>query len=224
MSDEQSPPGLRPILQRTARSSHPGGTHTHKPGCACRPCKARTRQQEALSGGDGGEVVPEPPLEVDGALVEYATRSRYGGRKSGRSREVVSEWIKQRSLNPDITNTEIARRLGIARQTLGANIRKAVKEGWLVFDDPLERIEHQIIPKTIDNLNKFLDERDKTVSIEIAKGAIFPLYRASKGVADSAQTVLALKIEMPDGDRIPGSIEGSVVGSPKVVEDASEHS
>ena len=124
-----------------------------------------------------------------------------------------------RALEPGITTMECAKRMGIAPITLATYISRARRAGWLVFDDPMSRLEHEIIPKVADNLNYYLDQRDRTVTIETAKGTLFKQYQAEQGIQDSAQTVLAIKIEYPQ-DLIDSPeikvISGNIVGKPKV--------
>ncbi len=117
-----------------------------------------------------------------------------------------------------ITQTEIARRLGISRFSLANHIDRAVKEGWLKFDQPLERLEHELMPKVVDNLNYFLDKKDKTVTLETAKGTLYKDYQASKGINDSPTTVLALKIETVEPENVK-IIEGHIVGTARELEE-----
>jgi len=110
--------------------------------------------------------------------------------------------------------------MGLAPKSLNALIGKATKEGWLKFDDPIARINHEIIPKVLDNLNTFLDARDKAVTIETAKGTIFKTYQASEGALEGQQqNVLALKIEMIGSDTAP-IISGQVIGKPRELKDS----
>jgi len=78
-----------------------------------------------------------------------------------------------RALEPEITLAEAAKRMGIAKSTLVTLIQRANKAGWLKFDDPLARMEHEIVPKVVDGLKKLLDEGDRQTIIETAKGTIF---------------------------------------------------
>lgn len=160
--------------------------------------------------------------------VEIIYADRYDHKdRSARGR--IAEWIRLRATEPGISNKEVARRMGISPRTLGTIIYNASKEGWLKFDDPLEKVEYQIIPKVTRNLIKFLDEGNEKVTIETAKGTLFKLYQDSKGLNEtSAQTVLALKIELPttptgevvEGEVLPiKAITGEIVGIPKQIED-----
>lgn len=132
------------------------------------------------------------------------------------ARDRVAQWIVMRAQEPGITQAECARRMGIFPSHLSACISKGNREGWLKFEDPLAKLEYGLIPKAIENLEHFLDAKDKTVTIETAKGTIFPAYRVAKGVSEHAQTVLALKIE-PASSSDGRIIEGNIVGKPKEI-------
>lgn len=128
-------------------------------------------------------------------------------------------WLAMRSLEPTLSTKDIADRLGISVGYLRNLIYNARKDGWLSFTDPLDQIEYGIVPKVIDNLNYFLDAKDKTVTIETAKGTVFPQYKESKGISEAPHTVLALKIEAPlpsDNVRV---IAGQIVGRPRQLEE-----
>jgi hypothetical protein len=189
-------------------------------------CKALRRKAEALalSTGDGGKALAR---KIAAQLKRQAKAAAIKAQQDkidadmpvliakGRThRDLIAGWIEFQIEDPKITKVETARRLGISQKTLHAVINQAVKEGWLKFDDPLSRIEHEIVPKVVDNLNHFLDKKDKTVTIEAAKGTIFKTYLESKGISEAPQTVLALKIETVDGDA--KVIEGHVLGKPRV--------
>jgi hypothetical protein len=113
-----------------------------------------------------------------------------------------------------ITNRECAQRMGMTRQNLSYILNKAVAEGWLKFDDPIERLEHEIIPKALDNLTILLNDRDRVATLETMKGTSFPAYREAKGIGDAPQTVLALKIETADPAQAK-IVTGTIVGRPK---------
>ena len=219
---------IQSLLPAPTPTNRGGGTHTHKPNCQCNPCKARARREEALPvpTGDGGPTLASDPALETGIINadEIIVAPPVGRNKAGRSkRAIIAEWIKHRTIEPDITNIEIARKLGISKPYLYSVINTATREGWLTFDDPLARIEHQIIPKALDNLNHFLQEGDKQVTIEVAKGTIFKSYQEAKGLNQASHTVLALKIELPStGTASTEIIEGQIVGQPKVLMDASK--
>lgn len=157
---------------------------------------------------------PAPPTKeevLNADLPVLYTRNR-----SDRAR--IGEWIAMRALEPNITIKEAARRMGLVPHSLSALIYRANKAGWLKFEDPLSTIEYEIIPKAIDNLNHFLDKRDKTVTIETAKGTIFRQFQESKGISEAGQTVLALKIEPSESTDIK-VVAGHIVGKPRQLED-----
>jgi hypothetical protein len=136
------------------------------------------------------------------------------------ARERIAQWVAIRAAEPGITAADAAKKMGLAPKSLNALIGKATKEGWLKFDDPIARINHEIIPKVLDNLNTFLDARDKAVTIETAKGTIFKTYQASEGALEGQQqNVLALKIEMIGSDTAP-IISGQVIGKPRELKDS----
>ena len=217
--DSSSPPpgaGLPPSEPALppAPTRGPGqGLRNHKPGCQCFGCtgkgRPRPRKTEALAGGTGAgggplDASPRPAAEL--ALPPLKTFKR-----TARAR--VGDWIKARALEPGITDIEVARRMGISPTSLKSHISKATKEGWLQFDDPLADLEYTIIPKVTENLKLFLDARDKQVTIETAKGTIFKQFQDSKGISDAPQTVLALKIEQPEG--AAQIVTGKIVGRGK---------
>lgn len=179
-------------------------------------CRSRRRKAQALAlaAGEGWNAVsPESPDALNGDLVAS---------ELGTTRARISNWLKLRLEQPDITIPEAARQLKTDRKTLNATILKAVEEGWLKFEDPISKIEYQIIPKVVRNLNRFLDEGDKTVTIETAKGTLFKAYAESKGISEGQKTVLALKIEMPEGAIQTPLITGQILGSPRVIVEEKE--
>lgn len=116
-----------------------------------------------------------------------------------------------------MTTNEIAEKIGLGPKTLNNYIRQAVKEGWLKFEDPRERLDFELIPKVVRNLNELLDKRDKTITIETAKGTLFKQFQQEHGIAEGNSNVIALKIEAApslEGQQIK-VISGQVVGKPK---------
>lgn len=132
-------------------------------------------------------------------------------------RDRIAQWVEIRTAEPHLRQREIAEKMGIAPTTLTRCIADARKAGFLQFEDPLDKIEYQIVPKVLDNLMEFLDQKDKTVTLETAKGTIFKQYQGAKGVSDAPTNVLALKIEMPDGTQGAKILTGQIVGQPRVL-------
>ena len=174
---------------------------------------SRKRKTETRSLPTGISVIPPPQVdekdiihvdaEVSGDMVAKHT-----------AKERVAQWLLLRAQNPDITQKDAAEQLGISKAVLSKHINTAIRQGWLKFNDPLERLEYHIIPKVIDNLEKFLDEGDKTVTLEAAKGTIFKHYQERHSTGNVQQTVLALKIEttLPENVKITS---GTIIGKPK---------
>lgn len=184
--------------------------------CSCWGCTSRRGRTKAkpLPAGTGRAALAAIGQDKQEVLIASAPRVT-----DGRSRrDTIAMYLMFQASEPGISNIEIARRLGISRNTLGATIDTAVREGWLKFDQPLERLEHELIPKVVDNLNHFLDKKDKTVTLETAKGCLFKDYQQSKGISDAPTTVLALKIETVDSEGVK-VIEGHVVGTPRELEE-----
>lgn len=126
----------------------------------------------------------------------------------------VTQWMAFKAKEPTLTNAEIASRMGITSRSLNGYISRATQEGWLKFDDAFARVEYEIIPKTLDNMTKFLNDGDKTVTIEAFKSTIARQYLEAKGVSDAPQTVLALKIEAADPTGVK-VVQGTIVGRPR---------
>ena len=192
-----------------------GGPSFHKPGCVCNACKSRRRKEEAELDGNG-----ETPNPVKGEVLnaDIEPGALVAQDRTGRGR--IAEWIAHRSLDPTLTNNDIAEKLGIQPRTLNTLIARATKEGWLRFDNPFDRLEHEVVPLAVDNFKKLLKDEDKNATIEAMKGIVFPLYKESKGISDNQQSILAIKIEYPkvDGEVVDAKLigRGSIVGKPNV--------
>lgn len=192
-----------------------GGWRFHKEGCKCSPCTAERAKQAGQ---------PHTPWEEKSKAEQAAIASQH--RKDGthnykdRSKKArVAEWAAIRMKEPGITTKAIAERMGINCDYLYRLIREAQTEGWLSIGDPVERIEFQIIPKALDNLNELLDAKNPRATLDTVKGTIFPQYRESKGITETHQTVLALKIEAPPAGAETQVITGQIVGTPRQLEE-----
>lgn len=186
----------------------------HGPNCTCLMCLPRKREKKARSHPTGISTLPVHIIDEKDILhvdeeVSGDTVAKFT------CKERVAQWLMLRASNPDITQKDAAETMGISKQVLSKHINTAVRQGWLKFNDPLERIEYHIIPKVINNLEKFLDEGDKTVTIEAAKGTIFKHYQEKQsGGGHVQQTVLALKIETTNPDNVKITT-GTILGKPK---------
>ena len=195
-----------------------GGPAFHKPGCNCNPCRARRRKAEAESRGirqDTTELATKQDSPVNGVINADLPPIVVRGRSH---RDRIADWAIMRAADPKLSNKDIADNLGIGVASLNVMISRAVKEGWLVFDDPLKRLEHEILPTVTDNLKYWLKKKDKTVTIETAKGTLFPAYKEAKGIQEAPNTILAIKIE-PAQHNDPTlevkTFTGTIVGTPK---------
>lgn len=101
-----------------------------------------------------------------------------------------------------------------------------MESGNLTFDDPMEQIEFEIVPKTVQNLSELLDQKDKQATLETAKGTIFRAYQEAKAATPAAATVLALKLEFPkEGDTKEATIAlGQVLGQGRLPAQEDEES
>lgn len=196
-----------------------GGFQSHKPGCRCYPCKARRRKEETESGGSGEEDSKTLNAEIpdESALTTTVVRG-----SKGAPRAHIAQWIAHRATDPNLTTANIAEKMGMSRTYLNHLISRAASEGWLKFDNPLDRIEYELAPQAVKNLKKFLKEEDKTVTVEFAKGVLFPMYKEAHGVSENKQSILAIKIEFPKsetGEVIEGTKivrGGNIVGRPNI--------
>jgi len=203
------------------RKKRVGGPAYHKAGCQCRGCGPRRRAAEALakSGGVGGTALVPQSQQSKGKVINADLPPVVI--RGNSLRDHISHWAAIRLAEPGTHTKDIARRLGLSPYTLYGYISQAHKQGWLQFDDPISRIDHEIIPKVLDNLSEFLDQKDKTITIETAKGTIFRQYQEEKGAGDAPQTVLALQIETAEPSQVK-IITGHIVGKPKALLEGEE--
>lgn len=146
------------------------------------------------------QTQPREIIEVDHPKGQVPNKDR------------VLQYVALRAEFPQDRMMDIAQKMGIGRQTLYHHIQKATREGWLKYSDPSERFEMEIVPKVVDNINHFIDLKDKQMTIEAAKGAgIFKSHQAVKVENDAPQAVLALKIETAPGAEVK-IMAGSIVG------------
>ena len=127
-------------------------------------------------------------------------------------RDRVGQYVALRAQYPTATHTEIAEKIGISRNHLSTLVNRAVREGWLVFSGPADRLEHEIVPQAMDNVAHFIKKQDKAMTIEVMKGAgIFKTHQAIRTETTQPQTVLALKIDMTPATELQ-VVQGNIVG------------
>jgi len=185
------------------------GRHPRSCRCPIHTALARATEAQSLTvrDGRGNEI-----LNVDDGGQLFTS-------KPGSARERIIKWIELKAKFPDLKRKEIAEKMGMTDRGLEALIYKSTKHGWLKFNNPLERLENEIMPKVMDNLSTLMDDKDKTATIETAKATVFKHYQESKGITENSVTVLALKIEHPDPSQVR-VIQGSIVGKPRILEES----
>jgi len=197
----------------------------HKPGCKCRPCQGKAKARLIAAGAAGEALAANPPSESE--LPKETRRRPWDIKKSEYSDypvPVIPDHSKRATVlriielrGSGFTTAEVSEALGIKPATISEYMRKAVREGWIILDDPRERFEHKIVPKVVDNIEHFIDLKDRTMTIEAAKGSgIFQSHQAVKVDGTAPQAVLALNINPIAGNE-PTVIRGRVVGRPKEI-------
>jgi transposase len=202
-------------------SNHPNTLIYHKPTCQCPPCKRRAQTEPVGSRGEG-EVIKArqdaaaariPPLVTQEVIYADGFPPVLVEDRSTRARVLQVIALKQKGLNLQ----QCAEKLGISYSYVRTLMWKAGKDGWLKFTDPMERFEHELMPKVVDNIEYWLDQKDKKMTIEAAKGGgIFRSHQTIKVEGQAPSQVLALKIEMPEGGVAPTA--GKIIGTPRRLE------
>lgn len=210
----------------------PAGADTkaikRRPGRPPKTLKPLNGTEETLPQPDGGigpglgeANATEEVLEADNAVWLTKAQRQGAPQALGGPRERIAAWLMLRAVEPNLTVKAAAERLGVARSTLHSDIVKAVEQGWLRFDESMDQVRYQVIPKVVRNLNHFLDIGDRQVTIETAKGTVFKQFAEAEGLVDNKQvTVLALKLELPETPQgqEPLTLTGKIVGRPKEIE------
>ena len=183
-------------------------------GAAGRRAASRKRTQEAVDGPAGvgeAESTQLAPIDEVGLAPIEGNPTYTVSRRSRRDR--VAEWVLLRSQG--MKNVDIAAKMGIQASSLNTLISKSVREGWLIFESPADRLEYELAPKVVDNIKHFLDEKDKQVTLETAKGlGLFKTHQALKVEGDGAPAVIAIKIDMIEPSIARAG--GVIVGTPKL--------
>lgn len=122
-------------------------------------------------------------------------------------------------------DAEIGELLNLSVHTVHTYMYRAGKNGWLVdIEDPKDRVEFDLMHKVVRNMGEALDsaddERRDKMTLEVAKGALFPRFVAQGGPA-LPTNMLAVQIIMPEGAVVPTVRDGTVQGAPSFVEGES---
>ena len=158
---------------------------------------------------DAQTRLPEFSTEIPKVIEVAGSAPVLQDDRSFRARVLQIAALRARGLNLK----QIAEELGLSHQTVKDISYKASKVGLLKYEDPYERFEQSIVPKVVDNIEYWIEQKDKKMTIEAAKGAgIFKAHQALKVESEAPQTILALKIEMPPGAEAPKIVTGRVVG------------
>ncbi len=104
---------------------------------------------------------------------------------------------------------EIAKTLGLSRGCISPYIYRAGKNGWLDLDRAKDRLEYQLLHKVVRNLDQALDsnavlqtgmKESTAVALKVAEGTVFKQF-GEQQTQTPQQTVVAVRIEMPAGER-----------------------
>lgn len=202
-----------------ANTSHnPNTLIYHKPNCACPPCK---RKKKAEPGGNGvrqrqkDAAASLPALGDAEVIYTEGFQPVLVADHGAKSRILQIMALRAKGLNYQ----QVAEKLGLSYQYVRNLVWRAGKEGWLKFEDPIERFENEILPRVVDNIDYWIAQKDKKMTIEAAKGGgIFKSHQTVKIEGGAPSQMLALKIEMPPGAPEPTITAGKVVGRPRALE------
>jgi len=101
-----------------------------------------------------------------------------------------------------VSADDIAATVGYSKETIRTYLKRAHARGWLNINslpDVEDKIDIVLKDKVVRNVNEFLDERDKDVTVEAAKGfGIFKQHQVIKGDQNlSVGMSLRVQVEMP---------------------------
>lgn len=156
---------------------------------------------QALAGGTGLGATPEEarlanpltPQPLNPDVPQYVVKTKG-------IRTKIADYVQLRIENPDISYDDAAKELGISKNTLRNYVFRAVSEGWLRFEDPLSRLDFEIIPQATQVTLDALAAKDVKVAIEVMKGTVFPEYRAIRGTADAVNNTIAIQVVGGEGE------------------------
>ncbi len=122
------------------------------------------------------------------------------------------------------TFKEISAHFGYAEDTVKSYLKRANKEGWInstSFPCPDDQLEFILKSKTVRNLEQFLDDRDKLVTIETAKGVgLFKQHQVVKGEGTTNVGVaLRVQVELPPAAASNGlTIRPGTIGGARAID------
>lgn len=120
-----------------------------------------------------------------------------------------------------MNNRQIAEKLGLKRDTIKSYVNRARGIGLLRYDNPEARLQYELAPLIVDNVRDLLLSDNENIklkaTVEAAKGiGLYKSHQAVKVEGATQQMALAIRFEMPDGGPNQTTIEGVIVGAPKL--------
>jgi len=117
-----------------------------------------------------------------------------------------------------MSNAEIAEKMGVKVRRISQIMFEARTR--YNFSDILERVQHQAIPQAIENLNQFLEDGDREMTLETLKGTgVFRKHVVGKESGGSgAGNTLKVEISLPEGvtfENMPVVAVGSILANPR---------
>ncbi len=128
-------------------------------------------------------------------------------------------------------DVEIAKELGISKNSIGPYIYRAGKNGWLDLSAPRERLEITLAQKAVNNLEEMLDDAtvlekgQRVVKQEathrLLEGTLYKqIAEPKQQVQQSQTTVVAIRVEQPPGP--PQQIREDTMGGVPAYIDAEK--
>ncbi len=118
-----------------------------------------------------------------------------------------------------VSRDEIAVALKISRETISGYLYKAGKNGWLVFDDPKNTLEYQILHKAVRNLDELLDTTNEEIKTEVTLKTLDGMVwrKDAQQAQQGQQTIVGVRVEVVQG--APTQVrEGTVMGNSQYVD------
>lgn len=153
---------------------------------------------------EGIPELPQPEFKVSG------------------KKSIAKAWLAFQAAERGISFAEVGRRLGYTGDYIARCVHESIRNGDIIINEPMDRVEFDLIPLALDGLKNLLQAQDPKAIIETAKGTIFPIFKESKGVKEVTSTVLAIDVKLPDGSENAKLVTGHIVGRPKLVAQEGE--
>lgn len=198
-----------------------------------RPIKVRLPKLDASSSAvippSDGNPTPALPASNNASLVPtganasaIAPKPKWKLPKNSKVKKTAMRILALRLHG--MSDDDIAKAVGLANATtVRGYIYRAGKNGWLGEEvtNPRDALDFDIMHKVVRNIGEALDsnddERRDRMAVKVAEGTIFKSYDAQAGQEKPAMTMIAVKVEMPEG-YAPTVREGAAVGSPNYID------